>query len=469
MDFKISTFIFIITAVLLFYILPRSFRKIILLISSILFCFILDPYALAVLLCMTLLTYAAGILLEKLDERSRLLKNNILLIIVTLFVIMLILWKYISGHEFLGQTIVMPIGFSFYTFQAISYLADICSKKTDAEKNPINFAIYMTWFPKLISGPIERAGRFNEELAKIKEVRIFDGSRIISALSYILWGLFMKLVIADRAGIIVDAIFKSPGDYSPLWVLAGSLLYTLQIYCDFAGYTDIMIGISKFFGIELTQNFNNPYFSENITDFWRRWHISLSSFLRDYVYIPLGGNRKGIIRKNINVIIVFLVCGIWHGKGLSFIIWGLLHGIYSVIEGFIRKTKLSFLTKGVVGTVVTFCAVSFAWIFFRAETLKDAVSYIGLMFKTQAAPESYMQVLERLGVSNKQIVILLAATLILFLSDLLCRLKDKLIPEILIATGEIRRDTVFLFLAVCVLILGIYGDKSIGTFIYMNF
>lgn len=419
------------------------------------------------LVTVTLITYITGLFLDRSKDTET--KKYFFTAVLSLFILNLLFWK---GHPLInvaGQSFLLPVGISFYTFQAISYLSDIMKGVQKAEKNLLSFAIYMTWFPKLISGPIERAGTFLPELQNAGTAKLFDENRIIRALSYILWGLFLKLMIADRAGLMVNVFFEDPAAFPAVYLLAGSLLYTLQIYCDFAGYTNIMIGISKLFGIGLTQNFKTPYFAENISDFWRRWHITLSSFLRDYIYIPLGGNRKGKVRKYLNILAVFIISGIWHGKGMGFVVWGLIHGISSVLEGIVRDTKLSFLIRGITGRIVTFCTVSFAWIFFRAGTFEDSVTYITCMLFSKGTQQGLLKLSTDPGFAGIQTGILLTVTAILFITDLISYRKKTLVPEIMIETGEIRRDTVFLLLAVTVLIFGVYGDSTIGTFIYMNF
>ena len=467
MGLNISTVIFIIATVLAFYLVPRPAKKPVLLLSSLLFCFYLDPAALAVLILVTLLTYAAGLSIEKTeDERS---EKLIFTAVISLLILILLAWKFLPFLHSDLSSIVLPVGLSFYTFQAISYLSDIRTGKQAAEKNIISFGIYMTWFPKLISGPIERADSFLSGLKDVEDSVLFDGSRVIKALSFILWGMFMKLMIADRAGIIVDGLFAEPEKYGAAMLMMGSLFYTVQIYCDFAGYTDIMIGISVLYGIDLSQNFNLPYLSCSISDFWKRWHITLSTFLRDYIYIPLGGNRKGRFRKYINLMIVFFVSGLWHGRGLSFIVWGLLHGLYSVLEDLVKNTRIGFLVKSFAGRGITFIAVSFAWIFFRADSLHQAFVYIRGMFTARDSDEVFFDMIKHMGSSKTQLIILIVSLVILIAAEIFSYRKGTLIPGILEKTGEIRRDTVFLVLAVIILIFGVYGDPGIGKFIYMNF
>lgn len=467
MSFQLSTFVFIAATLLLFYLRIPGFRLAIPIIASLFFCYALDKTALAVLLLVTMAAYGAGLALDRITHEN--LRKILCGVCVSVLVIFLLAWKYISGIEWRGYSLIIPVGLSFYTFQAISYISDIYKREYKPEIRPDRFLLYMSWFPKLVSGPIERADPFLKQVERLVNVRLFDGQRIIRAVSYVVWGLYLKLMIADRAAEIVDGIFVKYEQYGSIMLICGSLLYTIQIYCDFAGYTDIAMGISSLFGLELTQNFRTPYLSQNITEFWRSWHISLSSFLRDYVYIPLGGNRKGKMRKYFNTMLVFLACGIWHGRGLSFIVWGALHGMYSVTSDMLKSTRLSFLLKGAAGTIMTFCCVSFAWIFFRAESLGTALRYILAVFTSVPVNQSIEYEIEKTGSSPLQVIILLIALVILVLYDTAAHKKNSTVPEILIEASELKRDASFMFLAVIVLIFGIYGNAEVKDFIYMNF
>ena len=468
MTFQIYSFLFILIAVAGFYLIAPKYRYGFLTAASAVYCGLQDPYALAVLAGVTIAAYGAGCLIGTIADERVILRKVVLAVSVGFFVALFVLWKYFSdaGDFFL---LAMPLGFSYYGFQSVSYLADIYDKKIDHEKNIIRLTLYLAWFPKFISGPIERAGGFVPQIYELDRVKLFDGKRIIRAMSYILWGLFMKLMIADRAALVVSGVFDEYEEYGSLMLVIGSLLYTIQIYCDFAGYTDIAIGISSLFGLELTQNFKTPYFSENIVEFWRRWHISLSTFLRDYIYIPLGGNRKGSVRKYLNIMIVFLICGFWHGKGRRYIAWGLLHGIFSVVTNILKKTKLGFFFRGAMGTVITFCVVSFGWILFRAGSWEMFLGYSSSIFTGPCVNTAFMDELMMTGVSLVQVVILLLAVGILAGCDLYTHRKETLLPEVLIKTGEIKRNICLLVMAVVILVFGVYGDQEIRNFIYMDF
>ncbi len=468
MTFQIYSFIFIFVALTGFYLAAPKYRAGVLAALSAVFCGFQDVYALGVLIVVTAAAFGAGIVLGTVKPERVILRKAILTLSAAVFVGLFILWKFFSDPEdyFI---FLMPLGFSYYGFQAISYLTDIYRGKISCEKNFIRFALYMAWFPKFISGPIERAGSLLPQTCALEEVRLFDGKRIIRGLSYILWGFFMKLMIADRAAPIVAAVFDEYEEYGSIMLIIGSLLYTMQIYCDFAGYTDVAIGVSCLFGLELTQNFKTPYFSENITEFWRRWHISLSSFLRDYIYIPLGGNRKGTLRKCLNIMIVFIVCGFWHGRGRRYIVWGLIHGVFSVITNVLKKGKTGFLFRGIPGTVITFSVVSFGWILFRAESWDAFWGYVSSMFTSPVVKTTLQNEFLMTGVSALQYIILLLSMALLIGADFYTKRHDTLIPEIIIKTGEIRRNICFITMAVLILVFGMYGDQEIRNFIYMKF
>ncbi len=472
MSFQLSTIVFTGTAGILFYLINPACREFVLVLASFLFCYFIDPFALAVLLGITAITYLAGYLADKETVSREAVRKASFVLTILLYIALFIFWKYFHLVD-TDQTLLknlMPVGFSFYTFQAISYLADVYKGEIKHEKNILHFILYMSLFTKLISGPIERASKFIPQTEMIKKTRFMDGSRAIRSMSYIIWGLFLKLMIADRAGDIVDNVFYEYREYGSIMLVTGSLLYTIQIYCDFAGYTNIAIGISNIFGIELSENFKTPYFSENITEFWHSWHMTLSSFLRDYIYIPLGGNRKGKARRYINVIIVFLVCGMWHGNGLKFIAWGLLHGIYSVATAGIKGVaKLGFLISGITGRIVTFCLVSMAWVFFRAGNIGVAVNYIRFIFIKIPYAESLQQEIERAGTTPLQLLILGISICVLFFCDLKAYRCKTVVPKLMIESREAVRDACFLILAVVILVFGVYGNQEVRNFIYMEF
>ena len=264
---------------------------------------------------------------------------------------------------------IFPLGISFYTFQSISYIVDIYKKKIAPEHNLLHTALFISFFPVISSGPIQRAEKL---IPQFKSVRNFDYNNATDGMKLFAWGMFKKLCIADRIAIYVNYVYDSAADQYGIALLLATILYSFQIYCDFSGYTDMAIGIARYLGFDIGMNFDHPYLSKSVGEFWRRWHISLSSWLRDYVYIPLGGSRVTLPRIYLNLLITFLVSGVWHGSTWNFVIWGLLHGIFQCIG---RATK-SFWEKvkvpPFIRIFITFCLVTFAWIFFRAENLQEA-------------------------------------------------------------------------------------------------
>ncbi|WP_026497781.1 MBOAT family O-acyltransferase [Butyrivibrio sp. WCD2001] len=485
MLFQLTTIGFIIISVLLFHITPGRFRKWVLLAASVFFIYWQGKaFGLTVLLFITVISYLFGGLISYYQKRDEVKLAHISTAIgIAIPALILFGWKYLYiAASLVGVSVPekaaelgLPIGLSFYTFQAISYVADVSMGKTTLQKNPFIYALYMMWFPKWMSGPIEREGAFLEEIKKTESVKLFDFDRTIRALSYLIWGLFMKMVIADRIGIPVDAAFENPSEYGFLTLMLVSLLYTMQIYCDFAGYTNIMIGISALYGIELTQNFRTPYLTENIVEFWRGWHISLSNFLKDYIYIPLGGNRRGGARKAFNTLVVFFVCGMWHGAGLTFIIWGIFHGVMNVLSSFLRKSKAAFLVKGMLGRIISFILVSFAWIFFRAPDMSVAASYIKGMipFVGTAGIRTGLSFEDgpMLGLVQTEWWIAGLSLVILTVMDIISYRKDTIPPETMSARwGDITRGAVFVFLALVILIFGKYGaGEEIRSFVYAQF
>jgi D-alanyl-lipoteichoic acid acyltransferase DltB (MBOAT superfamily) len=296
-------------------------------------------------------------------------------------------------------SIILPVGISFYTFQTMSYTIDIYRKNLVPTKDFISFASFVSFFPQLVAGPIERATNL---LPQILNKRVFKYEQGVQGLRLILWGLFKKVVIADSLAPFVDDIFTNYQDFEGGILWLGAIYFSFQIYCDFSGYSDIAIGTSKLFGFELMSNFKFPYLSRNIAEFWRRWHISLSTWFRDYLYIPLGGSKNGKLFSLRNIFVIFLVSGFWHGANWTFIVWGLIHAIL-YIPSFIFNTNRKYINsivaensmfpsiKEILQVVTTFFFVTIAWVFFRSNNLFDALSYVYKLFMTVSFPQSFRQ------------------------------------------------------------------------------
>ena len=295
----------------------------------------------------------------------------------------------VLGYNFDGHSlnIILPVGISFYTFQTLSYTIDVYREKLNPTKDIIAFTAFVSFFPQLVAGPIERAANL---LPQFYKERKFEYSKAVDGMRQILWGLFKKVVIADNCAVFVNFIFDNSSELSGSSLALGAILFSFQIYCDFSGYSDIAIGTSRLFGFNLKQNFAFPYFSRDIAEFWRRWHISLSTWFRDYLYIPLGGSRGGVLNKVRNTLIIFVISGFWHGANWKFIIWGALNAIYflpllltnknRVNLEIVAKNRMLPSISECLKMSATFSLVAFAWIFFRAENFSHATSYIEAMF-----------------------------------------------------------------------------------------
>lgn len=283
-------------------------------------------------------------------------------------------------------SIILPVGISFYTFQSLSYIIDVKRKSIKAEKSFLNLALYIAFFPQLVAGPIVKAADF---LPQLKENRRITKSGIEAGIQIFVYGLFKKIVLADNLSVFVDDVFERTAIYSGVSVLLGVIAYSLQIYFDFSGYSDMAIGCAKIFGYDFNKNFDLPYVSKNVSEFWKRWHISLSSWLQSYLYIPLGGNRKGNARTYLNLMITMLLGGLWHGANWTFVAWGALHGVALCVHKSFRRimyekknSKGTFIGNA-ASTLITYLFVCFCWIFFRADSFSQAFDIIKAIFTMQ--------------------------------------------------------------------------------------
>lgn len=298
----------------------------------------------------------------------------------------------IIGKDFTALNLILPVGISFYTFSAISYLVDVKRGKL-SDKNLFDVALYLSFFPKLTSGPIQRSGEFFAQSSKKREI----GAKNFSiGIQIFVFGLFKKMVLADRLAVFVDQVYATPKVFGSLTVLFAVIAYALQIYFDFSGYSDMAIGVAKLLGFDLPRNFNLPYIAHNVTELWKRWHITLSSWLQDYVYISLGGNRKGKVRTYVNLISTMVIGGFWHGANWTFLVWGLLHGVaLAVHKVWMLITKSKEKAHGIlangISIMLTFIFTTFCWIFFRANTLSDAIVVIQRIFSfAQGVEQPYL-------------------------------------------------------------------------------
>jgi len=363
-------------------------------------------------------------------------------------------------------SIILPVGISFYTFQTMSYTIDIYRKKLTPTNSIISFFAFVSFFPQLVAGPIERATNLLPQFSKIKT---FDYNLARNGLQLMLWGMFKKVVIADRLAEYVDLVYNNPGDYSGLPVIIATIFFALQIYCDFSGYSDIAIGTSKLFGFNLMTNFRTPYFSKSIKEFWSRWHISLSTWFRDYVYIPLGGNRNSTSRWLLNLILTFLVSGFWHGANWTFIIWGLIHGIINSIEALLRKYKFKIGLPDFLSMLITFTIVCIAWVFFRANNVSDAFTLLSNMttdLSSQLSSTSeFVFILNSFIVSGREFFYLNLSLILFFLFEMYLGGND--INQQFNKIPKKLRWSIYYLLAMWILYFGAF-NKS-GQFIYFQF
>lgn len=449
------------TVVFLFFLLPVKCRPAVLLFSSYAACAFISLPALAVLITISLWIWAEGIWIEHLQKKGKYnAGRGVALSAVCICILVLAVFKY----AILG--LIVPVGLSFYLFQAIGYLADVAEGKCNAERKFCFLGCYFAFFPKLLSGPIERESDFLPQMERLEKVKFWDRGRLSTAFTYMLWGYFMKMVVADRLAVQVSILFENPREFDSFWLVLGMIFYTIQIYCDFAGYSYIAVGCAWIFGIELTQNFRAPYQAASIAGFWRKWHVSLSSWLRDYIYIPLGGSRKGFRRKCINTMIVFIICGIWHGTGFQFIVWGILHGLYSIIDSLLQRKE----QKIPAGKLFTFIEVAFAWIFFRAKDLGQAFLYISRMMTAGIHVEQMESVREILGLGGVEIFVTGMGILLVWAVDELCSRKQMHLPVLIQQRQNSVRYLIFYLLIIGIFIFGIYGPGyHTEQFIYMQF
>ncbi|MBN1383795.1 MAG: MBOAT family protein [Elusimicrobia bacterium] len=392
--------VFFTVVVALYYTFAFRFRWVLLLVASYYFYMAWEPAYIILIIISTLIDYFAGLKMDQVTEKTKRRKYLILSIVTNLA--LLFTFKYYNffagtinrlfGHCLISYTLpesglLLPIGISFYTFQTMAYSFDIYRGEIRHEKHLGIYALYVAYFPQLVAGPIERAGNLIKQL-KVKHE--FDYYRVTGGLKLMLWGMFKKVVIADRLALFVDKVYADPTGYKGISLIIATVFFAFQIYCDFSGYSDIAIGAAEVMGVRLMQNFRRPYHAQSIGEFWKRWHISLSTWFRDYFYISIGGNRVPVMRWHFNIFITFLVSGLWHGASWTFVVWGALHGFYMIFANLTKNIREKIVS--ILGLIkfpnimrflrvcTTFLLVCFAWIFFRANTFSDAKYIVANLF-----------------------------------------------------------------------------------------
>ncbi len=474
-----------VAAILLFRVAPR-FNWAVILAASIYFYASLEPAHLVFLGAMTLSTYLSG---RKMAEaasqrvRKKWCAYNCVFVLGLLFLCKYLAFFFAALEDtahLLGFTLQvpqagmpLPVGISFYAFLAVSYSVDLYRRNIEAELHLGRFACHVAFFPKILAGPIERAKNL---LPQLHDVQRFDWARTTNGLKLIVWGIFKKVVVADRLARFVDTVYQHPEDHSGLTIAIAIVFYSFQIYYDFSGYTDIAIGSSQVLGFRLMDNFDRPYSALSVGEFWRRWHISLSTWLRDYLYVPLGGNRVGRLRRSLNVLIVFFVCGLWHGANWTFVVWGLLHGIYiagGALTAPIRQRIASAVgvaslpgLRRAIRVGLTFTLVALAWVFFRATSVTQALSVLGGLFSgwTGLAAPGGLEKAVFFGLPKLELFVALGA---LLFSWLFHRLESHDRMRAMLAARPLAlRWTVYYVLILAVLVLAAPGSES---FIYFQF
>jgi D-alanyl-lipoteichoic acid acyltransferase DltB (MBOAT superfamily) len=464
-----------------FFITPHRYRWVVLFIASYYFYMSWNPKYLGLIVFSTLVDYIAG---RKIASSTNTFKRKLLLTLsLSVNLGLLFFYKYfnfisleagaIAEHFGTGvntymHQFILPVGISFYTFQTMSYTIDVYNGKIKPEKHFGIFAVFVSFFPQLVAGPIERAGNLLHQIREKKHVHFRNFQ---FGLIRILWGLFKKVVIADRLSDMVNIVYNSPNDYGGFQLIIATLFFAFQIYCDFSGYSDIAIGSARMFGVRLMENFRNPYFSQSIGEFWHRWHISLSTWFRDYVYIPLGGSRVIKWRWYYNLFITFVISGFLHGSNWKFLIWGAIHGGILVMESIIKRpsTSNAFKSNKFIATIKTiwiFGIVCLAWIFFRANSIEDAFLIISKIadFSQPLASQVRGQVLY-LGEPLWRFAGSFLVIFLLLSLEFLINIKK--ISEIhIIRKKAITRWSIYTLFILVILIFGVFELKE---FIYFQF
>lgn len=467
---------------LLYFALPHKYRWFELLVASCIFYMALIPIYILILAFTITIDYIAGLLVWKVQDKY---KKLFLIISLISNIGILFVFKYFNffnssigalasmldwNYPIAALNVILPVGLSFHTFQSMSYIIEVYRGNQKPEKHFGIYALYVMFYPQLVAGPIERPQNM---LHQFHEVHAFDYERFTGGLKMMAWGLFKKIVIADRLAILVNAVYNSPGKHSGMQIVLATIFFSFQIYCDFSGYSDIALGCAQTMGFKLMENFRRPYMASGIIDFWKRWHISLTTWFKDYVYIPLGGNRK---RHFLNIIIVFLISGLWHGASFTFILWGLINGVYQVIAIIIKPFKERFkeiigikkgtLTYSFLAKFSTFVIVSFAWIFFRAGNFTNLAVIFQKLFTFN---RSFFSFTGAAGLGMDKFDIVVSAVMVLFLI-IVENIQEKVnVPEVLHKEPALTKWLVYCSAIIIILLFGVYGDANSSQFIYFQF
>lgn len=492
---SIDFLIFFPVVTLLYFVLPHRVRWVWLLVASYYFYMSWNPRYAVLIALSTVITWLSGLLIARAgdvpDERARTRRKK--LWVAASFVSNLAILFFFKYYGFFAANVnglfglaglslrapaldvVLPVGISFYTFQALGYTVDVYRGEVAPCRNLFRYALFVSFFPQLVAGPIERSGNL---LHQLEVPHDFDGDRVRDGLLLMLFGLFQKVVVADRLAIVVQAAFDGYAALPGVAVLTGLVLFAFQIYCDFGGYSNIAIGAAQVLGVDLMVNFRQPYLSRSCGEFWRRWHISLSSWLRDYLYIPLGGSRCSRARKHFNLMVTFLASGLWHGASWSFVVWGGLNGLYQVVGEWLAPVRERFWrpicpdrdhpVRRAIQIATTFVLIDFAWLFFRSGSFRWGLSMLRHMVTSFHPGGLFYGGWEKLGLSGANWIVLLVSLGLLIAADLLTA-RGPVRPRLTAKPLPIRW-AVYLAGIFAVLIFGVYGPGfSESQFIYFQF
>lgn len=489
--------IFFPIVVLVYFIIPNKIKTIWLLAASYYFYMSGNVKHTALIAFSTIVTWSCGLLVGRCKKVGKGAKS---IVFVSLFLNLgiLLFFKYsdflLHNLNFICTRmglpaiqmpfdIVLPVGISFYTFQALGYTIDVYRGEIEPEKNLINYALFVSFFPQLVAGPIERSKNLLGQIRQIKTMHfrnLFDYERIAGGLILMLWGFFQKLVIADRLCIFVDTVYQKWYFYGTVELVLATAAFSIQIYCDFASYSTIAVGAAQVMGFHLMENFRTPYFSKSIREFWRRWHISLSTWFKDYLYIPLGGSRCGPVRRKLNLFITFLVSGLWHGASWHYVFWGAIHGCYQVAGTLTEDIRKRFRKKAGINTssfsyrfgqvAVTYALTLLGLVFFRAESLREA---FGCLKRIVIKPDPWVLTdgtLYKLGLDHTEMTILAAALILLLLVGLVREYRNETLDVFLARQSTWFRWLVIVILFSFLFLFGMYGpDYDESQFIYFQF
>lgn len=494
---SVEFIIFFPLVILIYFLIPVKVKQLWLLVASLFFYMCWNVKYVMLLATSILITYFSGLLIEKAGrvdlpaERADRIKKYIVAGSFISNLGILFVFKYFNfamscvatalswlnmDYHVPQVDLLLPVGISFYTFQALSYTMDVYRGDIYAEKNLMKYALFVSFFPQLVAGPIERSKNL---LIQLDTPQRFNFEKARDGFLLMLWGYFLKIVLADRIAIFVDAVYTDYTKYNGYYIIVATVLFAFQIYCDFAGYSTIAIGAARILGIEIMDNFNAPYLSTSVAGFWRNWHISLTSWFKDYLYIPLGGSRCGKTRKWVNIMIVFLVSGLWHGADLSYVAWGGLNGLFQlcgewlrpVREKTVKALKLNTRSMGhkLLRIMCTFALVDFSWLFFRAPGIKEAGRIMRSMFMLNNPWVFFDGSLYECGLSLSDFWLMIVCIGILIFSDI-CRHRDICIRRIIICQDYWFRSLFIAGSVLIILLLGIWGTGyDANSFIYFQF